>query len=246
MVWSLQSVSGGLLAGLFTYPEKLRLMVAVVRLAPKYEELAALYFNDPSHSKQVIVAKVDATSNDVPDEIAGFPTIKMFPAGSKESPIEYAGERTVRDLAEFIKENGKYKVDAYVGAGGDEESPDGGVMPDAEAMGRQAAAATEKAGKRPVRRRRRRQRRLARAPSTSKTKRVRMPSTSRTRRVRMSSTFRIRRVRTLDTSRTRSRVRSVRRPRRSRRRFRKGRMMMLNILSCERDMEGVEGVNDTG
>ncbi|KAL9107039.1 MAG: hypothetical protein Q9227_007985 [Pyrenula ochraceoflavens] len=82
-------------------------------LAPKYEELAQLYQTDEFRDK-VVVAKVDATNNDVPDEIQGFPTIKLFPAGAKDSPIEYSGSRTVEDLAEFIKENGKYKAAAYV------------------------------------------------------------------------------------------------------------------------------------
>jgi protein disulfide-isomerase A1 len=88
----------------------------------------------------VTIAKVDATTNDVPDEVAGFPTIKLFPAGAKSDPITYSGSRTVEDLATFVKENGKHKVDAYV-ANDTEEAE----MPDAEEMGKQAPAATEKA-----------------------------------------------------------------------------------------------------
>ncbi|RPB29059.1 protein disulfide isomerase [Terfezia boudieri ATCC MYA-4762] len=83
-------------------------------LAPKYEELAKLYFDNPEFASKVIVAKVDATANDVPDEIQGFPTIKLFPAGKKEAPVEYQGSRTVEDLANFIRDNGAYKIDAYV------------------------------------------------------------------------------------------------------------------------------------
>ena len=83
------------------------------------------------------VAKVDATANDVPDEIAGFPTIKLFPAGAKDSPVDYNGPRTIEDLAKFIKENGKYKVDAY-----DAEEVDTDMGEDAT-MGKQAPAATE-------------------------------------------------------------------------------------------------------
>ena len=92
-------------------------------------------------SSKVTIAKVDATANDVPDEIQGFPTIKLFPAGGKEEPITYSGSRTIEDLAEFIKENGKYKVDAYESAKevGDEETPL------AEGMGSAARAATETA-----------------------------------------------------------------------------------------------------
>jgi protein disulfide-isomerase A1 len=109
-------------------------------LAIKYEELASLYFSSPSYSKLVTVAKVDATANDVPEEIQGFPSIKLFPAGVKDSPIDYSGSRTTEDLANFIKENGKHHVDAYENKTGvvDEE------MPDAESMGKQAPAATEK------------------------------------------------------------------------------------------------------
>lgn len=91
------------------------------RLSPKYDELAALYGGD--FSSKVTIAKVDATANDVPDPIAGFPTIKLFPAGAKDSPVEYSGSRTVEDLANFVKENGKHKVDAY--AAKDEKKSEG-------------------------------------------------------------------------------------------------------------------------
>ena len=90
-------------------------------------------------SSQVTIAKVDATANDVPDEIQGFPTIKLFPAGGKEEPITYSGSRTIEDLAEFIKENGKYKVDAYEGA----NATDDDEAPLAEGLGEAAKAATE-------------------------------------------------------------------------------------------------------
>lgn len=79
-------------------------------LAPKYEDLAALYANSEFKDK-VVIAKVDATANDVPDEIRGFPTIKLYPAGSKSEPVTYSGSRTVEDLISFVKENGKYKAE---------------------------------------------------------------------------------------------------------------------------------------
>ncbi|KAL1880803.1 hypothetical protein VTK73DRAFT_4973 [Phialemonium thermophilum] len=78
-------------------------------LAPKYEELASLYAKSEFKDK-VVIAKVDATANDVPDEIQGFPTIKLFPAGAKDKPVTYSGSRTVEDLIKFISENGKYKA----------------------------------------------------------------------------------------------------------------------------------------
>jgi protein disulfide-isomerase A1 len=89
-------------------------------------------------SSNVIIAKVDATTNDVPDEIQGFPTIKLFPAGSKGSPIDYAGSRTIEDLAKFIKENGKYAYDAEV-------KNETGADADDSIIGKVAPAATDKA-----------------------------------------------------------------------------------------------------
>lgn len=102
-------------------------------LAPKYEELAALYAS-AELSEKVTVAKIDATANDVPDSITGFPTIKIYPAGAKDSPIEYAGDRTVEDLVTFIKENGKHQVDGLA---------DGAKAEEADATSSAAPKATE-------------------------------------------------------------------------------------------------------
>lgn len=91
----------------------------------------------------MVIAKVDATANDVPEEIQGFPTIKLFPAGAKSSPIDYSGSRTIEDLALFVKENGKHAVDAYEGK--EKEEPKVESVEDiAEEMGQQAPAATDK------------------------------------------------------------------------------------------------------
>jgi protein disulfide-isomerase A1 len=83
-------------------------------LAPKYDQLGALYTGDLS--SKVTIAKIDATVNDVPDPITGFPTIRLYPAGSKGQPVEYAGARTVEAFADFVKENGKHKVDGVAEA----------------------------------------------------------------------------------------------------------------------------------
>jgi protein disulfide-isomerase A1 len=78
-------------------------------LAPKYDDLGTQYANSEFKDK-VVIAKVDATANDVPDEIQGFPTIKLYPAGDKANPVTYSGSRSIEDLIEFIKDNGKYKA----------------------------------------------------------------------------------------------------------------------------------------
>lgn len=111
-------------------------------LAPKYEELAKLYFDNPEYADKVMVVKVDATSNDVPVDIQGFPTIKLYKSGAKESPIDYTGTRTLEDLANFIKDNGSFGVDAYVAPPPEAETE----AEDSENLGEAAAAATEEAG----------------------------------------------------------------------------------------------------
>jgi len=107
-------------------------------LAPKWDELGAIYKNDADLSKKVTIAKVDATLNDVPDEIQGFPTIKLFPAGDKKNPVDYTGGRNVEDFVAFIKEKGTNKAD------GSKSVPQAEITADAaETLGKAAKAATE-------------------------------------------------------------------------------------------------------
>lgn len=84
------------------------------------------------------IAKIDATVNDVPDPITGFPTIKLYPAGSKGSPVDYTGTRTVDDLTNFVKENGKHQVDAYAA----KEEKKGDASASASSSQTEAPAAT--------------------------------------------------------------------------------------------------------
>jgi len=109
-------------------------------LAPTYEKLAELYNSNSDFASKVTVAKIDATLNDVPDEIAGFPAIKLFPAGDKKSPVEYSGSRTLEDLANFIRDNGKHGIDAY--ADNDDDDVDMTDLPAGETMHKAAPAAT--------------------------------------------------------------------------------------------------------
>lgn len=80
-------------------------------LAPIYEELA----NDFASEDSVIIAKVDAESEDSKatasaQGVTGFPTIKWFPAGSKE-PTTYSNARTEAAFIDFInKEAGTYRA----------------------------------------------------------------------------------------------------------------------------------------
>lgn len=70
-------------------------------LAPKWEELGKLFASEPN----LVIAKGDATENDYPVEIQGFPTILFFPAGDKKNPVTYSGERSVEAMAKFVREH---------------------------------------------------------------------------------------------------------------------------------------------
>eukprot|EP01098_Paradermamoeba_levis_P000001 TRINITY_DN0_c0_g1_i1.p1 TRINITY_DN0_c0_g1~~TRINITY_DN0_c0_g1_i1.p1 ORF type:complete len:252 (-),score=103.30 TRINITY_DN0_c0_g1_i1:150-905(-) len=67
-------------------------------LAPIWEQLG-----ERLAGKSVTVAKVDATSNDIPVNIQGFPTLLYYKAGSSE-PISYDGGRDLDSLLNFVKE----------------------------------------------------------------------------------------------------------------------------------------------
>ncbi|KLJ13380.1 protein disulfide-isomerase A1 [Blastomyces silverae] len=112
-------------------------------LAPKYDQLGQLYADNPEFASKVTIAKIDATANDVPDEIQGFPTIKLFPAGSKDSPVDYTGSRTIEDLANFVRDNGKHGVDAYDPAKVTEDGGDVTQKPAAESPASTEAAEKE-------------------------------------------------------------------------------------------------------
>ena len=60
----------------------------------------------------------------------------MFPGGKKDSPVDYQGSRTVEDLANFIRDNGAHKVDAYVApppeAEEEDEEEEEETVPEAE------------------------------------------------------------------------------------------------------------------
>jgi protein disulfide-isomerase A1 len=107
-------------------------------LAPKYDILAELYAK-AGLDTLVTIAKVDATLNDVPDEIQGFPTIKLYKAGDKKNPVTYSGSRSIEDLIKFVKENGKHAAEVeYVEPEVKEEE-----APTGEPLAEQAEAATE-------------------------------------------------------------------------------------------------------
>jgi protein disulfide-isomerase A4 len=74
------------------------------KLTPVYKKLAKKFKDNDG----VVIAKMDATANDIPNNIykaEGFPTIYWAPAGSKKKPSKYSGGRELDDLVEYVEEN---------------------------------------------------------------------------------------------------------------------------------------------
>merc|ERR1712087_303942 len=77
------------------------------RLAPEYEKVGEAF----SDVESVIVAKADATENDFPEDIKGFPTLLFYPKG-QTTAVKYSGDRKQEAIIEFIKENASGDVSA--------------------------------------------------------------------------------------------------------------------------------------
>ncbi|KZP00087.1 hypothetical protein CALVIDRAFT_524999 [Calocera viscosa TUFC12733] len=85
------------------------------RLAPTWEALGQKY---AEHKDKLLIAKMDATENDVPPsagfQISSFPTIKFKPAGVA-SFIDYEGDRSLESLSEFIEVRMREKLSSSEG-----------------------------------------------------------------------------------------------------------------------------------
>ncbi|CCE85523.1 Piso0_005124 [Millerozyma farinosa CBS 7064] len=91
------------------------------RLAPIWEELGEIFESNKSDAN-VVVAKVDHTLNDVttPFDIAGYPTLLLYPANGEideatglRKPVVYELSRDLDSLIDFVKEKGGLKVDGH-------------------------------------------------------------------------------------------------------------------------------------
>ncbi|KAK3541608.1 hypothetical protein QTP86_033078 [Hemibagrus guttatus] len=75
------------------------------KLEPDYLALAKKYKNE----KNLVIAKMDATANDVPHsayKVEGFPTIYFAPSSKKQNPIQFSGgERNMESLSKFVEEH---------------------------------------------------------------------------------------------------------------------------------------------
>jgi protein disulfide-isomerase A1 len=75
------------------------------KLAPEYEKVGAAFAN----VDKVVIAKIDATENDTPEEIKGFPTLMFYPAGSTKGE-KYGGGRNAEDIVSWIEEHATVDV----------------------------------------------------------------------------------------------------------------------------------------
>ncbi|KAM6374129.1 protein disulfide-isomerase A4 isoform 2-T2 [Alca torda] len=75
------------------------------KLEPVYNELGKKYKNE----KNLVIAKMDATANDVMSDrykVEGFPTIYFAPRDQKNNPIKFeGGDRDLEHLSKFIEEH---------------------------------------------------------------------------------------------------------------------------------------------
>jgi protein disulfide-isomerase A1 len=68
---------------------------------PTYEEIAQV-FN--AESSNVVVAKMDATENEVDGlDISGYPTIQFYKAGDKSNPVNFKGTRGKWEVIDWVK-----------------------------------------------------------------------------------------------------------------------------------------------
>jgi protein disulfide isomerase family A protein 3 len=80
------------------------------KLAPIFDELGIKMKNE-----DVVVAKMDATANDVPSHftVTGFPTLYWVPKGKKMDPVRYGGGRELDDFVKYIAKESTKELKGY-------------------------------------------------------------------------------------------------------------------------------------
>ncbi|XP_061522116.1 protein disulfide-isomerase A4 isoform X2 [Phycodurus eques] len=75
------------------------------KLEPDFLALGKKYKSE----KNLVIAKMDATANDIPNDkykVEGFPTIYFAPSDSKHKPVKFeGGDRTVDGFSKFLEEH---------------------------------------------------------------------------------------------------------------------------------------------
>ncbi|TRY71848.1 hypothetical protein TCAL_05412 [Tigriopus californicus] len=74
------------------------------RLHPAWEDLAKKYNEKPEEERDVVIAKVDCTTDTEVcsgQDVTGYPTLKFFKKGEAEAE-KYRGQRSLNDLAKYV------------------------------------------------------------------------------------------------------------------------------------------------
>lgn len=77
------------------------------QLAPEYEKVGNAFANVDS----MMIAKIDATENDTPEDIKGFPTLIFYPKNEKQGR-KYSGERKAKNIIDWLKSQASGDVSA--------------------------------------------------------------------------------------------------------------------------------------
>ena len=76
-------------------------------MAPKFEELAERL----NKNEKLQLVEVDATANKIEGmNITSYPTLMMYSAGKKSSPVKYSGEYSVNAMESFVKKQATNKI----------------------------------------------------------------------------------------------------------------------------------------
>jgi thiol-disulfide isomerase/thioredoxin len=95
---------------------------------PVIEDLAKLYRRD----ENLQFYRIDGSKNEIDHagvRVRGFPALYLFPAGEKDSPVEYLGERDAASIARFLKsfrttKNSNKKPNPAAASGDTAETPE--------------------------------------------------------------------------------------------------------------------------
>jgi len=84
--------------------------VIAKKLAPVFDELG-----EKMSDEDIVIAKLDATANDVPPEfdVRGFPTLFWLPKDSKSKPVKYEGGRDLDDFVNYIAKHATNELKGF-------------------------------------------------------------------------------------------------------------------------------------
>jgi protein disulfide isomerase family A protein 3 len=80
------------------------------KLTPIFDELGTKL-----KGEDVVIAKMDATANDVPPgfDVRGFPTLFWLPKNGHDKPVRYESGREVNDFISYISKHATNELKGY-------------------------------------------------------------------------------------------------------------------------------------